>query len=123
MKIWRRKSAKLLENPDADFDVLLNTFLNAYYGKAAPFIRQYRLKLLESIRKKKPYIPAFMPSAFSFTHLTCDTVIACDQILEQADPSANGVVFVPTPGEKYFYVFFDSKIKKIAKGGKFALIR
>ena len=46
-----------------------------------------------------------------------------NQILEQADPSANGVVFVPTPGEKYFYVFFDSKIKKIAKGGKFALIR
>lgn len=83
MKTWLH--AKLLENPDADFDVLLNTFLNAYYGKAAPFIRQYRLKLLESIRKKKPYIPAFMPSAFSFTHLTCDTVIACDQILEQAE--------------------------------------
>lgn len=46
-----------------------------------------------------------------------------NQILEQADPSAAGLIFEPAAGQTYFYVFFDSKIKRIAKGGKFALIR
>ena len=85
MKTWLH--AKLMEVPDADFDALLNTFLNGYYGKAAPFIRQYRLTLLASVREKKPFITAFMPSAFSFTHLDCKTVSACDKLLEQAESS------------------------------------
>ena len=46
-----------------------------------------------------------------------------NQILEQADPSAAGLIFEPSAGQTYFYVFFDSKTKRIAKGGKFALIR
>ena len=46
-----------------------------------------------------------------------------NQILEQADPSAAGLIFEPSAGQTYFYVFFDSKTKRIAKGGKFAIIR
>ncbi len=33
--------AKLLWDPDADVDVLTNDFLRGYYGKAAPYLRQY----------------------------------------------------------------------------------
>jgi len=33
--------AKLLWNPDADVDKIMNDFLNGYYGQAGPYIRQY----------------------------------------------------------------------------------
>ena len=42
-----------------------------------------------------------------------------NQILDQADPGAEGIYFTPEVGKTYFYVFFDSKTKRIAKGGKF----
>jgi len=38
--------SKLMWNPDADADSLMRTFVNGYYGKAAPYIYQY-LKLQE----------------------------------------------------------------------------
>jgi hypothetical protein len=45
-----------------------------------------------------------------------------NQILRKAFPSATGVVFHAAPSQPYFYVFFDSKTKKIAKGGKFEYV-
>ena len=54
-----------------------------------------------------------------------DVVVEIDekgnQILTEALPSAAGVYFRPRQGHVYFYVFYDSKTKKIAKGGKFML--
>ena len=54
-----------------------------------------------------------------------DVVVETDEkgnkTLVNALPSANGVYFSARPGNVYFYVFFDSKTKKIAKGGKFML--
>jgi hypothetical protein len=44
-----------------------------------------------------------------------------EQSLMRADNGAAGVTFTPASGQMYFYVFFDSKTKKIAKGGKFML--
>lgn len=44
-----------------------------------------------------------------------------NQKLVQADPGANGILFSPESGQIYFYVFYDSKIKRIEKGGKFVL--
>lgn len=38
--------SKLMWNPDADIDSLTSTFLNGYYGAAAPYIDKY-LKLME----------------------------------------------------------------------------
>ena len=54
-----------------------------------------------------------------------DVVVEIDekgnQILVDALPSAAGAYFQARPEHIYFYVFFDSKTKKIAKGGKFML--
>jgi hypothetical protein len=54
-----------------------------------------------------------------------DVVVEVDtegaQRLIEADRDAQGVLFTPQIGKMYFYVFFDSKTKKIAKGGKFML--
>jgi len=43
--------AKLLWNPDLDMDSLENIFLNGYYGKAAPYIRNY-ISMMEDALKK-----------------------------------------------------------------------
>ena len=54
-----------------------------------------------------------------------DVVVEIDgkgnQKLVDALPSAAGVYFHAKPGNVYFYVFFDSKTRRIAKGGKFML--
>jgi predicted alpha-1,2-mannosidase len=39
LRTWM--AAKLMWNPEADADSLINTFLGGYYGAAAPFIHQY----------------------------------------------------------------------------------
>ena len=44
-----------------------------------------------------------------------------EQFLLKANREAQGVTFRPIPGKVYFYVFFDSKTKKIAKGAKFCM--
>ncbi len=53
-KVWLE--AKFIENPDYDFDLLSNTFLNGYYGAAGPFIRQYR-ELLRDAAFAAPEFP------------------------------------------------------------------
>lgn len=56
-----------------------------------------------------------------------DVVVELDedgnQKLVSALPSAAGVYFAPPTNQVLFYVFFDSKTKKVAKGGKFQLAR
>lgn len=56
-----------------------------------------------------------------------DVVVEIDedgnQKLVSALPSAAGVYFAPPTNQVLFYVFFDSKTKKVAKGGKFQLAR
>ncbi len=42
--------AKLLWNPDVDIMVLLDDFMNGYYGKGAPFVRQYFDELHERVK-------------------------------------------------------------------------
>ena len=42
-----------------------------------------------------------------------------NQILRRATPDAEGAVFHARAGQPYFYVFYDSKTKRVAKGGKF----
>ena len=52
-----------------------------------------------------------------------DVEVAVDQQgnqkLVSASPNAEGLVYTAPEGQLMFYVFFDSKTKKIAKGGKF----
>ena len=52
-----------------------------------------------------------------------DVEVAVDQMgnqkLVSASPNADGLVYTAPEGQLMFYVFFDSKTKKIEKGGKF----
>lgn len=42
--------SKLMWNPDADADSLMNTFLNGYYGKAAPMLKEYHSSMLKALK-------------------------------------------------------------------------
>ena len=53
-----------------------------------------------------------------FVHPTRD-----EKRLIYAIPSAAGVYFTAVPGDAYFYVFFNSKTKRVERGGKFELAR
>lgn len=44
-------------------------------------------------------------------------------VLKEAKSSAEGAVFHGTPATPYFYVFYNSKMKRVAKGGKFMIVR
>ena len=46
-----------------------------------------------------------------------------NQRIVSAQPYAEGVYFDAPAGERFFYVFFDSKTKRLAKGGKFQVCR
>ena len=53
--------AHLLWNPQADADALIDDFLHGYYGKAAPFLRQY-LDLLQE-KGKDTHLPSWKAGA------------------------------------------------------------
>ncbi|MBO4345435.1 MAG: DUF4838 domain-containing protein [Victivallales bacterium] len=52
--------AKLLWNPDVDVMALLDDFMKGYYGKAAPFVRQYFDELHERVKDPNFKLDTFM---------------------------------------------------------------
>ena len=82
VNVWLE--AKLMENPDADFEQLLHTFLTGYYGEAAPMIAQYRKLLRDSALRNKTNINWFAnPPAF--THVDYETAAASQQLFDDAE--------------------------------------
>lgn len=53
--------AKLLWNPNANVDALVNEFTDAYYGGAAPWIRKYILHLQTEISKSGEWLDIYGP--------------------------------------------------------------
>lgn len=41
----------------------------------------------------------------------------------EVSPSADGYIFTATPGQPYFYVFYDVRTKRVARGTKFMTVR
>ena len=66
LKAWLE--AKLLENPYLDGKKLILEFMNGYYGKAAPYLIEYRKGLDEAARKQRVSHAVYDcgPTAFTF---------------------------------------------------------
>ena len=66
LKHWME--AKLLENPYLDGNKLILDFMNGYYGKAAPYLIQYRKELNDAAHKQRTSHAVYDcgPSAFTF---------------------------------------------------------
>ncbi len=87
LNVWLE--AKLMENPDADFDALYRTFLQGYYGAAAPMIDAYRQLLRESVNRHGSNIGWFAgPSAF--THVDYPVALRSQQLFDDAEAAVAG---------------------------------
>lgn len=66
LKTWME--AKLLENPNLDGNKLILEFMNGYYGKAAPYLIEYRKGLNEAALKQRVSHAVYDcgPTAFTF---------------------------------------------------------
>ncbi len=82
LNVWLE--AKLMENPDADFDALLEDFYTGYYGAAAPFIHHYRELLRDSVERHGTYIDWFA-NINQFYHVDLDTAVAAQALFDQAE--------------------------------------
>ncbi len=74
-------TAKLLENPDADWQGWMDDFLQGYYGAAAPEIRRYREILFDSVQRRPSYV---YRTVESYNFLDYPTVTAAYAALDRA---------------------------------------
>ncbi|WP_190809879.1 DUF4838 domain-containing protein [Flagellimonas sp. S3867] len=80
-------TAKLLWNPDLDFDALLTEFTTGYYHEAGPFIKQY-VDLIHSKIKEDPDFFLFLygdPSEAFSSYLNPDLLEEYSKLFNQAE--------------------------------------
>jgi hypothetical protein len=81
-------TAKFLWNPDYDENQAIDEFLEGYYGKAAPPIRQYLDLLHDYAEKKDIHVVIWAPP--QSPHLTDDLLAEADKLWEQAEGRVAG---------------------------------
>lgn len=74
--------AKNLWNPDIDYHVILDDFLNGFYHKAAPAIRKYMDFLQDKVNTGPIHITLYSPPTTNL--FTPENIAACDQYLKEA---------------------------------------
>lgn len=77
--------AKLLWNPKADVEKLLPTFLEGYYGAAAPFIREYLDLMHDEVEKTETYLACYTSTDAEF--LRPEVIARADALFDQAEKS------------------------------------
>ena len=87
MKAWLY--AKMMENPDRDFEATRQVFLKGYYGPAAPFIDAWR-KMLEKAeaRGDTKVITRLRPIGFDVFNI--DELVAAHKLLDDAMKAVAG---------------------------------
>ncbi len=86
MKTWLY--AKMMENPDADFEATRQVFLNGYYGAAAPYVDAFR-KLVEKAEKRST-AKLNRHRALGFDFYTVDELIAAHKLFDDAEKAVAG---------------------------------
>ena len=92
MKTWFY--AKMMENPDADFDALRQLFLKGYYGPAAPFVDDFR-KLVEKKEKGNKF-KLNRHRAIGFDFYSIDELIAAHKLFDDAEKAVAGDILLET---------------------------
>ena len=75
--------ARLMENPNLDFDMLSRDFADGYFGPAGGKFLEYRNLLLESMQRSKPFIAMYPPGAGAYVHLDLDTVLQAQRLFDE----------------------------------------
>jgi hypothetical protein len=76
---------KFMENPDLDFEKVSQCFAHGYFGPAGDNFLKYRLLLLNSMKRKQPFIAMYPPGAGSYVHLDLDTVLEAQRLFDEGD--------------------------------------
>lgn len=76
--------AKLMWNPDQNFNTLIEDFTNHFYGKAAPFIRKY-LYALEKATQEMTTTMHWSAGSWEYRFLTPGFLVASQKTFEQAE--------------------------------------
>ncbi len=79
--------AKLLWNPDADFNSLMPTFLNGYYGPAAAAIARYIDLMHDAVEKTNTYLGCYSPADAPF--LTDAVRAEADRLFNEAEEAVS----------------------------------
>ncbi len=82
LKVWME--AKVSENPYADTEELLNTFMSKYYGAAGEYVLNYRRTIYQSMQQKRNPIPV-MGGLQDFTHMTFPVVKKSHELFDAAE--------------------------------------
>ncbi len=88
LKLW--VFSKLLWNPNQNVYQLIKEYTDFYYGKGAPYIRQY-IKLLHDSIKKYP-TPLFAKTPPSVPYLNLEFFVKAEDLFEKALKSVKGNV-------------------------------
>lgn len=78
--------AKLLWNPKADSDALVDEFLAGYYGPAAGPVRKYFDLIHDAVGRSGDYLGCYSPPTAAF--LSADTIAKADKLWEAAEQAA-----------------------------------
>ena len=81
-------TARFLWNPDYDEDTAINEFLDAYYGAAAPSIRQYIDRLHDYAEKENVHCSIWVPPTHG--HLTDELLAEAHGLWQAAEESVAG---------------------------------
>ena len=82
LKVWIE--IKLAENPGLDYDTLLKTFTDLYYGPAGGKIREY-LDLLERASEKGGANISWFPALSAYNFIDAETMSRASRILDEAE--------------------------------------
>ena len=75
---------KLMENPYLDDKQLIETFMTCYYGPAAPYVKQYRLRLNE-LRKERNGRVVWFPIFSAFNYIDDNAIMEFNALFEKAE--------------------------------------
>ncbi len=76
--------AKLMENPQQDEMLLMEEFCAKYYGKAAPYILQYRKLLRDCAINNQAQVRYFFPASEDFRYIDWQSMIKMQGLLSEA---------------------------------------
>ncbi|MBQ7651147.1 MAG: DUF4838 domain-containing protein [Victivallales bacterium] len=93
MKTWLY--AKMMENPDADFEATRQTFLKGYYGPAAPYVNAFR-HLVEQAQKRGDTKVINRHRAIGFDFYNIDELIAAHKLFDDAEKAVAGDTVLET---------------------------
>lgn len=83
--------AKLLWNPDADVEIIINDFLEGYYGEAAPYIKEYIDKMTVNLKNsKRPLRRNAKVSYYKNSYLSLENLQTYEQLFMQSKKAVEG---------------------------------